>query len=109
MRIFFYDYFSKLTEKQLVLLWLLFCFIALTYKLGGVPPYHSDENFYVESSRNMVETGDYLTPVFNDKKRFAKPILYYWLVSASYKIFGVNLSSARLTSALFGSLTIGLL
>ncbi len=105
----FHDYFSKVTEKQLVFFWLFFCFVALTYKLGGVPPYHSDENFYVESSRNMVESGDYLTPIYNDKKRFAKPILYYWFVSASYKVFGVSLSSARLTSAFFGSLTIGLL
>ena len=109
MSTFFHDYFSKATEKQLVFFWLIFCFVALSYKLGGVPPYHSDENFYVESSRNMVESGDYLTPIYLDKKRFAKPILYYWLVSASYKVFGVNLVSARLTSAFFGSLTIGLL
>jgi 4-amino-4-deoxy-L-arabinose transferase-like glycosyltransferase len=109
MHAFYNNYFSKITEKQLVFFWLMFCLIALTYKLGGVPPYHTDENFYVESSRNMVESGDYLTPIYNDKKRFAKPILYYWLVSTSYKIFGVNLTSARLTSAFFGSLTIGLL
>ena len=109
MSTFFHDYFSKATEKQLVFLWLIFCFVALTYKLGGVPPYHTDENFYVESSRNMVESGDYLTPIYHDKKRFAKPILYYWFVSASYRIFGVNLASARLASAFFGSLTIGLL
>jgi len=101
--------FSKATEKQLVFLWLVFCFAALTYKLGGVPPYHSDENYYVESVRNMVESGDYLTPIYRDEKRFAKPILYYWLMSVSYKVFGVSLVSARLTSALFGSLTIGLL
>ncbi|MBT3923414.1 MAG: glycosyltransferase family 39 protein [Nitrospina sp.] len=109
MPTFFNDYFSKITEKQLVFFWLIFCLIALTYKLGGIPPYHSDENFYVESSRNMIESGDYLTPIYHDKKRFNKPILYYWLVSASYKIFGVNLASARLASAFFGSLTIGLL
>ena len=109
MLTFLQDLFSRATEKQLVFFWLIFCFAALTYKLGGVPPYHSDENFYVESSRNMVQSGDYLTPIYHDKKRFAKPILYYWLVSASYKIFGVNLVSARLTSAFFGSLTIGML
>ena len=109
MSTFFHDYFSKATEKQLVFLWLIFCFVVLSYKLDGVPPYHSDENFYVESSRNMVESGDYLTPIYHDKKRFAKPILYYWFVSASYKVFGVNLASARLASAFFGCLTIGLL
>ena len=109
MLTFLQDLFSKLTEKQLVFLWLLFCFVALTYRLGGVPPYHSDENYYVESTRNMVESEDYLTPIYRDKKRFAKPILYYWLMSVSYKVFGVSLVSARLTSAFFGSLTIGLL
>ena len=103
------DYFSKMKEKQLVFFWLFFCFIALTYNLGEVPPYHSDENFYVESSRNMVQSGDYLTPVYHDKKRFAKPIFYYWIVSVSYKVFGISLDSARLTSAFFSCLTIGLL
>ncbi len=109
MLTFLQELFSKVTEKQLVFLWLIFCSAALTYQLGGVPPYHSDENYYVESTRNMVESGDYLTPIHHDEKRFAKPILYYWLMSASYKIFGVSLVSARLTSALFGSLAIGLL
>ncbi len=109
MLTFFQELFSKVTEKQLVFLWLFFCFAALTYELGGVPPYHSDEDYYVESTRNMVESGDYLTPVHHDAKRFAKPILYYWLMSASYKIFGVSLVSARLTSAFFGCLAIGLL
>ena len=106
---FLQEFFSKATEKQLVFLWLFFCFAAFTYELGGVPPYHSDENYYVESTRNMVESGDYLTPIHHDKKRFAKPILYYWFMSASYKIFGVSLVSARMTSAFFGSLAIGLL
>jgi 4-amino-4-deoxy-L-arabinose transferase-like glycosyltransferase len=109
MLTFFQTTFIKATEKQLVFLWLIFCFAALTYKLGGVPPYHSDENYYVESARSMVESGDYLTPIYRGEKRFAKPIIYYWLISISYKIFGVSLISARLTSALFGSLAIGLL
>ena len=109
MLTFLHNLFSKATERQLICIWLAFCFVALTYKLDGVPPYHSDENYYVESTRNMVESGDYLTPIYQDKKRFAKPILYYWLMSASYKIFGVSLISARLTSAIFGSLAIGLL
>jgi 4-amino-4-deoxy-L-arabinose transferase-like glycosyltransferase len=109
MLIFIQELFSRATEKQLVFFWLIFCFAALTYELGGVPPYHSDENYYVESTRNMIESGDFLTPIHHDEKRFAKPILYYWLMSASYKIFGVSLISARLTSAFFGILAIGLL
>jgi 4-amino-4-deoxy-L-arabinose transferase-like glycosyltransferase len=86
----------------------LFCFIAFTYNLSEVPPYHADENFYVTTSRNMVESGDYITPVYHDEKRFAKPILFYWLVATSYKTFGINLYSARLVSAIFGTLCIPL-
>ena len=87
---------------------MVFCFLALTYKLGEVPPYHPDENFYVESSLQMIESGDYITPVYHEKKRFAKPILYYWMVVSSFKIFGVSLASARIPSAIFGTLSIGL-
>jgi 4-amino-4-deoxy-L-arabinose transferase-like glycosyltransferase len=84
----------------------VFCFFAFTYNLSEVPPYHADENFYVTSSQNMVHSGDYITPVYNDKNRFAKPIIFYWMVAASYKMFGVNLFSARLVSSFFGSLCI---
>ena len=98
----------KPTEKFIVCLWMIFCFLVLSYKLGEVPPYHADENFYIESSLRMVESGDYITPVYHEKKRFAKPILYYWMVVSSYKIFGISLSSARLPSVLFGTLSVGL-
>jgi 4-amino-4-deoxy-L-arabinose transferase-like glycosyltransferase len=98
----------KSTEKFIVCLWMIFCFLVLSYKLGEVPPYHADENFYVESSLSMVESGDYITPVYHEKKRFAKPILYYWMVVSSYEIFGISLSSARLPSVFFSVLSIGL-
>jgi len=54
----------------------------------------------------MIETDDYITPMYHGKKRFAKPILFYWLVAISYKTFGVNLFSARLVSSLFGAFCI---
>ncbi len=84
------------------------CFFSFSYQLGEVPPYHTDENFYILSSKNMIQSGDYLTPMFHDKKRFAKPILFYWLVAASYKTFGINLVSARLWSVVFGTMSAGL-
>ena len=32
----------------------------------------------------MVESGDWLTPHYNYEPRFQKPILFYWLVAATY-------------------------
>ena len=35
----------------------------------------SDEAFYAEAGREMVESGDYLTPRYNYANRFQKPVL----------------------------------
>ncbi len=100
------DSFSAKSINGLALILLTaLCLFSFSYQLGEVPPYHTDENFYVLSSKNMIQSGDYLTPMFHEKKRFAKPILFYWLVAASYKTFGINLVSARLWSVVFGTLS----
>ena len=54
----------------------------------------------------MVESGDYITPKYHDRNRFDKPVLFYWLVSAFYKLIGINLAAARFVSVLFGVLSI---
>jgi 4-amino-4-deoxy-L-arabinose transferase-like glycosyltransferase len=41
-----------------------------------------------------------------EEKRFAKPVLSYWLTSLSYKINGVNLVSARMVSVIAASLSV---
>lgn len=62
----------------------------------------SDEAFYAEAAREMVESGDWLTPYYNYELRFQKPILYYWLAAATYAIAGTSEAAARLPSALAG-------
>jgi 4-amino-4-deoxy-L-arabinose transferase-like glycosyltransferase len=89
-------------------LWLAICALAFSYKLSALPPYHTDESYYVESVKTMVNTGDYLTPVYHGNKRFAKPILIYWLMAVAYKVFGFSAAVARLWSVVFGVLSVGL-
>jgi 4-amino-4-deoxy-L-arabinose transferase-like glycosyltransferase len=62
----------------------------------------SDEAFYAEAAREMVESGDWLTPHYNYDTRFQKPVLYYWLASAVATPGGVTEVAARLPSALSG-------
>lgn len=62
----------------------------------------SDEAYYAESGREMLESGDWLTPYFNYTPRFEKPVFHYWLIATSYKTFGINEAAARLPSALAG-------
>ncbi len=68
--------------------------------------WETDEARYAEIGREMVESGDWITPRLNYVKYFEKPILSYWLVAGSFKIFGFHDWTARLTPAVFGTLTV---
>ena len=77
---------------------------SLTFFLGlGMQAItDSDEGFYAEAAREMVESGDWLTPHFNYTERWQKPALYYWLTAATYVVFGPTELAARLWSSLSG-------
>ena len=62
----------------------------------------ADEAFYAESAREMVASGDWITPSYNFEPRFQKPALYYWLAAASYLVTGPTEFAARLWSAFAG-------
>jgi 4-amino-4-deoxy-L-arabinose transferase-like glycosyltransferase len=81
---------------------LLLCFFTFVLGLGRQAITDADEAFYAEASREMVESGDWLTPKFNYQNRWEKPILYYWLTSATYLITGPTEFAARLWAALSG-------
>lgn len=68
--------------------------------------YRDDEIFYFQSTREMIRSGDYLSPTYFGEDRFQKPILFYWLVLLSYKVFGVNWAGARWVAALFGAASV---
>jgi 4-amino-4-deoxy-L-arabinose transferase-like glycosyltransferase len=69
--------------------------------LGSVALTDRDEGRNAEAGREMLESGDWITPTFNYEPRFIKPALLYWLMSASYWAFDTNEFTARLPSALF--------
>ena len=70
--------------------------------LGAPAITDSDEAFYAESSREMLESNDWLTPYFNYTTRFEKPVLYYWMVAAIYSVAGPSPWAARIPSAFSG-------
>ena len=61
-----------------------------------------DEGRYAEISREMVATGDWVTPRLNGIKYFEKPALQYWATAATYKVLGQHEFSARLWTGLTG-------
>lgn len=66
----------------------------------------ADEGRYAEIPREMVASGDWLTPRLNGFKYFEKPALQYWATAAAFTVFGQQDWAARLWTALTGFLGI---
>ena len=63
---------------------------------------HPDEGRYAEIPREMVVSGDWVTPRLDGIKYFEKPGLQYWLTGVAYEAFGIRQWTARLWPALAG-------
>ncbi|HEV8377890.1 MAG TPA: glycosyltransferase family 39 protein, partial [Tepidisphaeraceae bacterium] len=83
---------------------------AILYFIGAgrVSLWDRDEAWYAQTSKQMVESGDWVVPRFLDSPRYAKPIFIYWCQAASMKLFGATALAARIPSAvaMVGTITI---
>src|SRR3989344_3315850 len=84
-------------------LWLtLMLAVLFGFALGTRALWEPDEGRYVEISREMAQSGDYVTPRLNGVKYFEKPVLFYWLQAGAIKAFGLSEWAMRLWPAIFG-------
>jgi len=81
---------------------LALCGLTFLVGLGHPAIQDADEGFYAESGREMIASGDWITPHFEGEPRTNKPILFYWLIALDYKAGGASETGARLWSALAG-------
>ena len=61
----------------------LFAFLAFLPAIAALPVTDRDEARFVQASRQMVESGDYVDIRFQDEPRYKKPVGIYWLQSAA--------------------------
>jgi 4-amino-4-deoxy-L-arabinose transferase-like glycosyltransferase len=70
---------------------------------GGVSLWDRDEPRYAQTSRQMLQGGDWVVPRFLDKVRTAKPVFIYWCQAAAMGVLGDQgnrgVFAARLPSA----------
>jgi 4-amino-4-deoxy-L-arabinose transferase-like glycosyltransferase len=99
----------NMVRAQGVAILIIIFFLAFAPLLSSTARYRGDESFYTDAAIRMVQTGDYLTPYYYDgTPRLRKPIFIYWVLAASYKIFGINLFSSRIPFLIAGCLVIWL-
>ena len=66
----------------------------------------TDEGRYAEIPREMVASGNWVTPHLDGLKYFEKPPLQYWATAVAYEVFGLGQWQARLWTGLTGFFTI---
>jgi 4-amino-4-deoxy-L-arabinose transferase-like glycosyltransferase len=88
---------ARIGWGALIVATLAACYFSNLGAIGFVGP---DEPRYAWIARDMTETGDWVTPRLYGKPWFEKPVLYYWMASTSFKLFGVSEAAARLPSAI---------
>lgn len=91
--------FSAPWVRDLLVLSMLGFFLFGTF-LGVRPLANPDEGRYMEIPREMLVSGDFITPRLNGIKYFEKPVLFYWMEALSFSAFGVNEWSGRLVPLL---------
>ena len=94
---------GEYSRSLLAVFWLA---LALLWFLPLDSPhlFDPDEGRYAEIPREMVASGDWVTPRLDAIKYFEKPPLGYWATAVAFEIFGENAWSVRLWPALSGML-----
>ena len=90
------------TPHAAIPLLLAFCALMYLVPLGAMPLWEPDEPRYAEVAREMLESGDFVTPRWNYVRYLKKPPLLFWMTAGSFALLGTSEFAARLPCALAG-------
>ena len=79
--------------------------IVYGWNYWGTSIYILDEAKNAGCAAEMMQRGDWITPMFNNEFH-DKPALQYYFMMTAYRFFGVNAFSARFFSVILGVLTV---
>jgi 4-amino-4-deoxy-L-arabinose transferase-like glycosyltransferase len=88
----------------------LLCLILYAPGLVAIPPVDRDEARFAQSTRQMLETGDFIRIRFQEEARNKKPIGIYWLQAGAVALLSTPESTAiwpyRLPSAMAATIAV---
>ena len=87
-----------MNKKKIGLYSLIAVIVLVVYilPLGGRPMITPDEARYAEIPREMLLSGNYISPRLNGVRYFEKTPFSYWAFAVSFKLFGMNRFALRL-------------
>ncbi len=91
-------------EPCYILVLILGCILFIFSNIGIYPLIDIDETRYVNMSKYMYLTKEYLTPILNFEPFLEKPPLYFWLNVLSFKFFNAqSIFASRFATGFVGS------
>lgn len=97
---------SALSNGSCILLLTIVCGATFFAGLGSTALWEPDEPRFAEATRQMFMRNDFVTPWFNERPRFEKPVLLYWLQVPFFAALGATEAAARAPAAIGGLLTV---
>src|SRR5690348_10726794 len=94
---------SRIVQRRYVAGFIVCLAASLVFCLNAIsPPRLMDDVDAVQAqiARNMLESGDWVTARLDGVAYLEKSPLIYWVMAASYRVFGVHDWAARLPLAL---------
>src|SRR5262249_44610693 len=75
-------------------------FVVLFWRLGAPTFWDPDEAHYAETSQEMIATGDWWAPHFNESPFYDKPALFHQLQGGAMRLIADPETGARIVPAL---------
>ena len=88
--------------------WALLLFTVLFWRLGVPSFWDPDEAHYAETTRELIRTGDWTTPYYNEQPFFDKPVFFHLLQAVPMAALGQTELAARVTPALAALALVGI-
>ena len=82
-------------------------FVVLFWRLGTPTFWDPDEAHYAQTAREMMTSGDWWAPYFNEEPFFDKPVLFHQLQGLAMLLLGPTEFAARVVPALASLALIG--
>src|SRR5712692_7594145 len=77
------------------------CLVSYLPGFFNIPPVDRDEARFVQATKQMIESGDYVDIRFQEEVRYKKPVGIYWLQAAVRAAEGLGASDPRTTIWLY--------
>jgi 4-amino-4-deoxy-L-arabinose transferase-like glycosyltransferase len=92
-------------DRRPLIIVLVASIASLAAGIAATPFWDEDEPRFAAIARTMVDTGDWIVPMFNDELAVDKPVLMHWAMAVAYTLFGTSEIAARLPAAVATLLT----